>query len=197
LAAEVIWHYLPDMVIMNNYVPSSSFNQKKINWGMLNKKVLSHLGLNLPQTIVNDLSNGKPGTIEIFLFNLKLKLDEELQLRQKIKQQNAFSPRQSLFSLNNTEPIDENKPLVSKRTSRASRSIGNLSNRWVSRLDYEELKQHCLQQQEQIEILQARMRRLEHIIHLKEIHINELLATIEAYRHSKPIGFVNNTFKKK
>ncbi len=194
LAAEVIRYYLPDMVNVNNYISNSSLKQKKINWGMLNKKVLSRFGLNLPETIINDLSNGKPGTIEIFLFNLRLKIDEELELRQKVQSQSTSSPRQSLFSLSNNGPINDVKPIFTKRTNRTSRSIGNLSDKWVSRLDYEELKQQCLQQQEELEILQAKMRRLEHVVQLKEILIAELSNIIEDYQHSKPTALRNTKY---
>jgi hypothetical protein len=178
------------MVDMHNYIASSTLHQKKTNWGMLNKKVLSRLGLDLPEVIINDLSNGKAGTIEMFLFNLRLKIDGELELRQKLQSQGTSSPRQSLLSLNN----NDGKTILSKR---ASRSIGNLSNRWISRLDYEELKEQCLQQQEELEILQAKMRRLEHVVQLKEYRIDELSTIIENYQRIKPTAFLNNKLKKK
>jgi len=197
LAAEVIRYYLPDMVDVHNYIANSSLGQKKINWGILNKKVLSRFGLNLPESIINDLSNGKSGTIEIFLFNLRLKIDEELELRQKIPSQSTSSPHQSLISLNNMGPINDGKPTLSKRTSRTSRSIGNLNNKWVSRLEYEELKERCLQHQEEVEILQAKLRRLEHIVQLKELRIAELLTIVEDFRHTKPAAFINSKYKKK
>jgi hypothetical protein len=164
---------------------------------MLNKHVLNRLRLSVPESIINDLCNGKPGTIEMFLFNLKIKIDEELELRQKIESQGNFSPRQSLLSLSNNGATNDGKSLLSKRTSRTSRSIDNLSNKWIPRLDYEELKQQCLQQQEELDILQAKTRRLEHVIQLKDIRITELANTIADYRHAKPTAFVNNKYKKK
>jgi hypothetical protein len=194
LAAEVIRYYLPDMVTMSNYVPNSAIGQKKINWTTLNKKVLSQFGINLPDTVIKDLSYGKPGAIEIFLFNLRLKIDEEIETRQKAQSQEASSPHQSLGSLNNFPSTNDGKPLLSKRTSR---SIVSLRDKWVSRLDYEDLKQQSLQLQEEIEILQARLRRLEHVVQLKEIRIAELSSTIEDFRHLKPTALSINKYKKK
>jgi len=185
------------MVDVHNYIVNSSISQKKINWGILNKKVLSKFGINLPESIINDLCNGKSGIIEIFLFNLRLKIDEELELRQKISSQSISSPHQSLISLNNMGQINDGKPNLSKRTIRTSRSIGNINNKWVSRLEYEELKERCLQHQEEVEILQAKLRRLEHIVQLKELRIDELSTLVEDIRHTKHAAFINSKYKKK
>jgi hypothetical protein len=199
LAAEVIRYYLPDMVNMRDYLPNSAIGQKKVNWGTLNKKVLSQLGINLPETVIKDLSYAKPGAIEIFLFNLRLKIDEEIESRQKTQSQDASSPPQSSVSLNNASSTNEDKPndekpIISKRTSR---SIINLKDKWVPRLDYEDLKQQSLQKQEEIEILRARLRRLEHVVRLKEFRIAELSSTIEDYRQFKPASISFNKYAKK
>lgn len=50
------------------------------------------------------------------------------------------------------------------------------------RLDYEEKVQECLQQAEQIEILQAKVRRLEHLLDLKETRINDLTEKLDKFR---------------
>jgi hypothetical protein len=196
LAAEIIHHYLPDMINTHNYISNSSLIQKKINWQVLNKRVLNRIGINLPEAVINNLSNGKAGSIEIFLFNLRLKIDEEIELRQKIGQQSTSSPRQSLLSSNINSSINVGKPILTSRKSRTSRSMGNLSHRWISRLDYEELKHESLQQQEQIEIIQAKMRRLEHVVQLKDTTINELSTTVEAWKRTNPKAFINNKPKK-
>jgi hypothetical protein len=185
------------MVNRHNYISNSSLSQKRINWEILNKKVLNRFGLSLPEAIITNLSNGKPGSIEIFLFNLRLKIDEELELRQKMQQQNSSSPHQSLLSSNVNGSINDAKPLLSKRTSRTSRSVGNLTNRWVSRLDYEELKEQSLQQQEEIEILQAKMRRLDHVVQLKDYRITELSATVDDFQRARPNFLMKNKLKKK
>ena len=201
LVAEVVRYYLPDLIETHNYTGTSSINQKKINWGILNKKVFNRIGFDLPESMINDLCLAKTGKIEIFLFNLKLKIDEELELRQKIEPQgpSSSSPRQSSSSLNlamDSKEMSSPKKSGSK-TSRTSRSIDNRIHRWVPRLDYEELKQKSLQQQEDIEIFQAKIRRLEHVLQLKDIKINELTSLFSDYKCSKKSNYLFNQRNKK
>src|SRR5690606_27548165 len=149
-------YYLPDLVEMHNYTPANSLQQKKANWGILNKKVLSHFGLDLPDVIITGLSNGKPGLIEVLLFNLRLKIDEELELQQKMQQQQLTSPRQSSLSYLTSGSKTNQGVLLSNRSNKSSK-LNQLPNRDVSRLDFEEVKQQCLQQQEEIEVLHAKI----------------------------------------
>lgn len=183
LVAEIIRYYLPDLVEMHNYTPANSLQQKKANWGILNKKVLSNFGLDLPDVIITGLSTGKPGLVEVLLYNLRLKIDEELELQQKMQQQqqNLLSPRQSSLS----HLTNQSKTLLSNRSNKSLKT--NLfSNKDVSRLDYEEIKQQCLQQQEQMEVLHAKIRRLEHVLQLKDIRITELSKAVEDCRPTRP-----------
>ncbi|CAF1644556.1 unnamed protein product, partial [Adineta ricciae] len=182
LVAEIIRYYLPDLVEMHNYTPAHSIQPKKANWGILNKKVLSHFGLDLPDVIITGLSNGKPGLIEVLLYNLRMKIDEELELQQKMYHrqqqypQQMISPRQSSLShLTSTSKANQ-VPLISTRSNKSTTSNkpNATSHKEVSRLEHEEIKQQCFQQQEEIEILHAKIRRLEHVLQLKDIRISEL-----------------------
>ncbi|CAF3878407.1 unnamed protein product, partial [Rotaria sp. Silwood1] len=157
LVAEIIHYYLPEFIDLNNYNAANSLEHKKLNWLKLNKKILSNFGLDIPDVIMTGLSNGKPGLIEVLLFNLRLKIDEQLELKEKTSQQSI-------------------KP--SNQTSKHLNKRKNISN-----LNYEEVKQEYLQQQEQIEILQAKIRRLEHVLKLKDMRINELLTILQ---HKQP-----------
>ncbi|CAF3447533.1 unnamed protein product, partial [Rotaria sp. Silwood2] len=149
LIAEIIHYYLPALIDLNNYNSANSLEHKILNWKKLNKKFLSNFGLDLSDVIINGLSNGKPGLIEVLIFNLRLKIDEKLELNNKNLQQTYKTSNQT------SKHINKNK---------------NISN-----LNYEEIKQEYLQQQEQIEILQAKFRRLQHVLQLKDMRINELI----------------------
>ncbi|CAF1018709.1 unnamed protein product [Rotaria sordida] len=189
LIAEIIRYYLPDLIEMHNYTPANSLQQKKANWGILNKKVLSNFGLDLPDVIINGLSNGKPGLIEVLLFNLRLKIDEELELQQKLQQQQITTPRQSSLSYITSTTKTNQTNLLTNRSNKSNKSIKltNLSiHKDISRLDYEEIKQECLQQQEDIEVLHAKIRRLEHVLQLKDIRISELSRAVEDSRPTRP-----------
>jgi hypothetical protein len=176
LVAEIIRYYLPDLIDMHNYTPANSFQPKKANWGMLNKKVLTHFGLDLPDVIISGLSNGKPGLIEVLLFNLRLKIDEELELQEK---QQIITPRQSSLSYSNQTILLSNRSMKSIKSNQSQFKD-------VSRLEYEQIKQQSFQQQEQIEVLHAKIRRLEHVLQLKDIRISELSAALEDTRPTRP-----------
>ena len=175
---------------MHNYTPANSLQQKKANWGILNKKVLSHFGLDLPDVIISGLSNGKPGLIEVLLFNLRLKIDEELELQQKMQQQQITTPRQSSLSYSTATSKPHPTNSLTNRSNKSTK-IKQMSNKDISRLDYEEIKQQCLQQQEDIEILHAKIRRLEHVLQLKDIRISELSRAVEDSRPTRPTAVKN------
>ncbi len=178
--AEIIRHFLPEYIELHNFTPAHNLQQKMANWGLLNAKVFSRFGLNVPQNITQNICNCKPGYVEVFLYNLRYKIDEKLheaEMKQKSKMQH--SPRSSVLSP------------MSFKSSRG----GNKANMQL-RLEYEEKVQQCLQQQEQLEILQAKIRRLEHLLDLKEARITDLTERLSQYR---PTGdnFESSTLLKK
>jgi len=178
LVAEIIGYYFPELVDLHNYSSANSLEHKKSNWGTLNKKVLSNFGLDIPDVIIAGLSNCKPGLIEVLLFNLRLKIDEQLELQAKILQQSSRKTSHSL--LNNSTKIS------STRFNESS----NL-NKNISRLNYEEIKQQYLEQEEEIEVLQAKVRRLEHVLQLKDTRINHLLNTLQNDQTIKSVRSTN------
>ncbi|CAL1525834.1 unnamed protein product [Lymnaea stagnalis] len=56
------------------------------------------------------------------------------------------------------------------------------SDDMVPRAVYEEKEQECLAKEETIQILQAKVRRLEHLLHLKDVRIEELQSRLESTR---------------
>ncbi|XP_059151404.1 sperm flagellar protein 1-like isoform X2 [Physella acuta] len=52
----------------------------------------------------------------------------------------------------------------------------------VPKAIYEEREQECLAKEETIQILQAKIRRLEHLLHLKDVRIEELQGRLESIR---------------
>ncbi|CAF1116597.1 unnamed protein product [Adineta ricciae] len=204
LVAEIVRHEFPDMINMHNYVPSGSISQKKVNWGILNKKVFERLGILIPENVINDVCNAKSGAIELVLFNLKSKINQGGEPRKtvpkQVKQapkQKVLSPRQSLLSLSTIDTINEGQSFLSERTSPMDKSTFGDTAKLFSRLEYEELRQRCLIQQEEIQVLRVKMRRLEHVAQLKDVCINELTATIKDCPHMKPVATVANKANKK
>ncbi|CAF5105420.1 unnamed protein product, partial [Rotaria sp. Silwood1] len=58
-------------------------------------------------------------------------------------------------------------------------SMQNLSSDMVSRIEYDEKEQECIAKEEQLQILQAKIRRLEHLLHLKDIRVDDLAEKLD------------------
>ena len=97
---EIVKHFLPNLVEMHSLTPALNLQQKLANWGVLNSKVFSKMGLNVPLNISQHICNCRPGYIEVFLYNLRIKIEEKLILteRQLTRRQSKVSqsPRSSI-----------------------------------------------------------------------------------------------------
>ena len=117
------------------------------------------------------LSNGKPGLAEVLLYNLRLKIDEQLELQVKHSQPSSRHTSLSLL----TSKSSQNSNKLSSYTANKSSKF----NEQITQLHYEEIKQQYLEQEEQIEVLQAKLNRLEHLLQLKDTRINQLQNTLQ------------------
>ncbi|NXL53839.1 SPEF1 protein, partial [Podilymbus podiceps] len=64
------------MVQLHSYVPASSTPQKLANWGHLNRKVLSKLNFSIPEAVIRQVVQCRPGTVEQVLLLLRQKIEE-------------------------------------------------------------------------------------------------------------------------
>ncbi len=175
---EIVKHFLPNLVEMHALTPALNLQQKLANWGVLNSKVFSKFGLNVPLNITQNICNCRPGYVEVFLYNLRIKIDEKLVINER----QTTNRRQSKASQSPRSSIQLNSPMsVAGSKGKASQ----LQNR----LEYEEKVQECLQKAEQIEILNAKVRRLEHLLELKEARIHDLTERLDRFR---PTGWMSN-----
>ena len=178
---EIVKHFLPQFVEMHNLTPANNLQQKLANWGILNTKVFSRFGLNVPLNITNNICNCKPGYIEVFLYNLRYKIEERLNEGQKFGSISKVSPRPSLVNGSKLSGIGN-----------AGGGGGSYKKGSVPtqvRLEYEEKVQLIYQQAEEIEVLNAKVRRLEHLLELKETRIAELTDKLDKYR---PTGGISS-----
>ena len=174
---EIVHHFLPQFIEMHNLTPAHNSQQKLANWGILNSKVFSRFGLNVPLNITQNISNAKPGYIEVFLYNLRYKIEEKLdEIETQRNSKNKISPRVSV-------------QMASPLNVRSKANISKL------RIDYEEKVQECLQQAEEIQVLKAKNRRLEHLLELKEARIVDLTEKLDKYRPTavliEPTGLIS------
>ncbi|XP_042750435.1 sperm flagellar protein 1, partial [Lagopus leucura] len=77
LAAEVVKFFFPAMVQLHSFVPASSTPQKLANWGHLNRKVLSKLNFSVPNEVIRQIVQCRPGAVEQVLLLLRQKIEEK------------------------------------------------------------------------------------------------------------------------
>ncbi|CAF0778158.1 unnamed protein product [Didymodactylos carnosus] len=153
MVAELIKYYFPSWVDLHNYAAASSTQQKLINWGLLNR-----------------------------ILHQKSKTSEQANA--------MMTPRQNYTPPETDERSDANQTISQYARSGPPRpkpqgpgkkptSMHNLSADVVSRIEFDEKEQECMAKDEQIQILQAKIRRLEHLLHLKDVRVEDLSEKLE------------------
>ena len=186
--AEIVAHFLPSLIDIHNYTPAFNSQQKMANWGMLNSKVFNRFGLNVPANIVTNISNCKPGYIEVLLHNLRYKIEEKLaQMESAQMTTNASLSGRQKITAKSTARAQMESSLFQPGKATGGKVAHQL------KIDFEEKVQECLEKDERIETLNARVRRLEHLVQLKDVRIKELTARLDKYRPTAVIaGQLNN-----
>ena len=173
LAAEVVSHFTPRLVELHNYSPASSSTQKITNWQTLNRKVLVKLGLKLPDGTLRQIVSCQPGAVEIALHNIKLRLEATLS-----------RTRHESHGLGNTymNHTGEERYYDAERVSSIrppytfTGSDGLLENytELEKRIYAAEKDQNFYEQQETMHLLQMKIRRLEHLVRIRDLRIEHL-----------------------
>ncbi|XP_012942284.1 sperm flagellar protein 1 [Aplysia californica] len=201
LAAEVVKHYLPKMIDIHNYTSASSTPQKMQNWHLLNRKVFPKLNFQLTEDLIREICVGKVGLIERFLMHLRAKVercvrDQRLEAditadaagkQSKSTTRLHADHRKGRGNMNDKPEADQNLASPGRqKMTQAGPYKGNarikMMDESVPRAIYEEKEQECLAKEETIQILQAKVRRLEHLLHLKDIRIEDLQTRLESNR---------------
>ena len=95
LIAEVLKHFLPNIVDLHNYSNAHSVQQKSANWNTLNQKVLKKVNMNLSPKDIKDAVEMVPETVERVLFTLRIKIDQYLQRKKQKRVESAQNRRQN------------------------------------------------------------------------------------------------------
>ncbi|XP_053832669.1 sperm flagellar protein 1 [Vidua macroura] len=176
LAAEVVKFFFPSLVELHSFVPTSSTAQKVANWGHLNRKVLSKLNLWLPDEMIQALVRSRPGTAEQLLQLLRAKILQRQRngkggvgSRQRIRQRwtragtwtqagSALSPR----------PCPRARAVTVAVPAQPGGGPGDMRQQLADR-------ERALQlARDTIQILQAKVARLEQLLLLKNLRIDDL-----------------------
>ncbi|CAF0722783.1 unnamed protein product [Brachionus calyciflorus] len=185
MVAELVKYYFPNWVELHNYAQANNTQQKMINWGLLNRKVFSRFGLNVPEHVIRGISLGKNGLVETFLYNLRIKIDDYLygmenntsdpEYRNLFRANKQMNPSPRVGARQN-EDLNYQVPPKLPTVTKAKQAITGDS---VPRLLYEEKEQECIAKDEQLQILNAKIRRLEHLLHLKDVRLQDLTEKLE------------------
>ncbi|CAJ1067551.1 sperm flagellar protein 1 [Xyrichtys novacula] len=196
MAAEVVKHFFPKLVDLHNYIPASSTQQKSSNWSLLNRKVFSKLNFVVPEETVRRIILNTTGVIEPVLRVLKEKIEKKLEHTAENmldleyydhKNQDKHYPEiqqdeaKLLAQLAGEErKKDDGIKLKNGKHQQTVHLYQNMDP--ASRLILQEKEKSLMALQETVEILQMKVNRLEHLVHLKDMRIEDLMRHLETYK---------------
>ncbi|KAM6916808.1 sperm flagellar protein 1 [Xenentodon cancila] len=193
MAAEVVKHFFPKLVDLHNYIPANSTQQKLGNWNLLNRKVFSKLDFHVPEDTVKRIVLSTAGAVVPVLSGLRGKIGKKLE--------NTMTNTQNLdyYDTRNQEkhyaeiPQTEAKLLAElAEMGKEEKSMSKVNPHHVVKLcsDMDPPFQLILQEKEQavlalqqtVEILQMKVNKLEHLLHLKDMRIEDLTQHLDLYK---------------
>ncbi|XP_029377662.1 sperm flagellar protein 1 [Echeneis naucrates] len=202
MAAEVVKHFFPKLVDLHNYIPANSTAQKLSNWNLLNRKVFSKLNFHVPEETVKRIVLNTAGVIEPVLSALREKIEKKLEhATNNIVDLEYFDARN--YKKPHTEIRQTEEKLLAQlagedmRKDEKNRQNGKPQRKVQFYIDMDpsfriilqEKEQAVMALQETVEILQMKVNRLEHLVHLKDMRIEDLTRHLETY---KAKGKTNN-----
>uniref|UniRef100_A0A8C9FR14 Sperm flagellar 1 n=1 Tax=Pavo cristatus TaxID=9049 RepID=A0A8C9FR14_PAVCR len=211
LVAEVVKFFFPAMVQLHSFVPASSTPQKLANWGHLNRKVLSKLNFSVPNEVIRQVVQCRPGVVEQVLLLLRQKIEEK---QKQVKA--APGPGQVSRAELGQDPMGSGE--LSVHRSCTAQGVapwativlhkglvtvlafcflprGNENHQHHApaaggdaaaiRLQLAEREQALLLAQETVQILQMKVRRLEQLLRLKDTRIDDLSRCLQQAQHQQ------------
>ncbi|XP_031443954.1 sperm flagellar protein 1 isoform X4 [Phasianus colchicus] len=182
---------------LHSFVPASSTPQKLANWGHLNRKVLSKLNFSVPNEVIRQIVQCRPGVVEQVLLLLRQKIEEK---QKQVKAVPGPGQELGLQAAQEISYLETGKAGCSKARSTGGGCAqetptavgGNESHQCCApaaggdaaalRLQLAEREQALLLAQETIQILQMKVRRLEQLLRLKDMRIDDLSRCLQQAR---------------
>ncbi|XP_075704719.1 sperm flagellar protein 1 [Rhinoderma darwinii] len=170
---------------MHNYVPANSTQQKLSNWTILNRKVLNKMNFSVPDDVIRKIVQCSPGVVELILSTLRQKIEERQKQIQSEQSQETRSPRPepnnptetgySTKQKSNGTDSSPHAPHKGEPGSKAPLGYAQAAHADSSlRIQLAEKEQALMASQETIQILQAKLRRMDQLLHLKNVRIDDL-----------------------
>ncbi|XP_078055438.1 sperm flagellar protein 1 [Mustelus asterias] len=181
MVAEVVKHFFPKLVEIHNYIPANSTQQKLSNWQILNRKVFSKLNFHIPEDMLTKLVKSSPGIIETVLYMLRQKIEEELNSMQQMEHYSTGAD----MSFLDYAPPDMHQPQAEMwYNSQKQRSFCEQYSHLdpETRLLLQEQEQALLALRETVGVLQMKVQRLEHLVQLKDLRIEDLTRHLKKHK---------------
>ncbi|XP_044228932.1 sperm flagellar protein 1 isoform X2 [Thunnus albacares] len=185
-----------ELVDLHNYIPANSTQQKLSNWNLLNRKVFSKLNFHMPEETVKRIALSTAGVIEPVLSALREKIEKKLEhTTDNIPDLEYYDTRNQEkhhTEIHQTETKhlaqmageemkkDEKSRLKNGKPLQTVQFYSDMDP--TLRLILQEKEQAVMALQETVEILQMKVNRLEHLIHLKDMRIEDLTRHLETYK---------------
>ncbi|KAM7385662.1 hypothetical protein PAMP_001734 [Pampus punctatissimus] len=199
MAAEVVKHFFPKLVDLHNYIPANSTQQKLSNWNLLNRQdtfftVFSKLNFHVCEDTVKKIVLSNVGVVEPVLSALKEKLDKKVEqttnndleyydTKYQEKLQTEYRQTEAKHLAQITEEQMKKHEKSRLKNGKPQQQVQFYSDMDPTlRLILQEKEQAVMALQETVEILQMKVNRLEHLVHLKDIRIDDLTRHLETYK---------------
>ncbi|KAE8628687.1 hypothetical protein XENTR_v10000173 [Xenopus tropicalis] len=187
LTAELVKFYFPKIVEMHNYVPANSTTQKFSNWNILNRKVLSKLSFSVPDDVIRKIVQCSPGVVELVLNTLRQKIEEKQRVNQISAEFSQEQAPQNTTNIHSDKAYKSNGTELSPRpgakadpASKTHQGYAQAANADTAlRFQLAEKEQALILSQETIQILQAKLRRMEQLLQLKNVRIDDLTRRLQ------------------
>eukprot|EP01031_Cornospumella_fuschlensis_P027456 gene27456-33159_t len=172
LLAEVVSAYFPHLVELHNYTSASSLKHKMYNLETLNARVLKRLGYVLPRPLIEDVANCKAGAVEQVLNKLQYKMAKYRERK--------FTDEGSPHGHRQEDSVPETNPSHANRQQSNAQKNGNAGGGNVRiTIDQNillEKEQQIRDLQENVEILELKVAKLEQLVRLKDQKIQKLMS---------------------
>ncbi|KAM9848062.1 sperm flagellar protein 1 [Aulostomus maculatus] len=175
MAAEVVKHFFPHLVDLHNYSPANSTAQKLSNWHLLNRKVFSKLNFHVSEETVKGIVLRTAGVILPVLSGLRESILKKLELTtanipdlEYYDNRNQQMPRADLRQTEAKNLAQTTEEMKREEWSRQKNGKAQQGNEHA-----------LLALQETVKILQMKVSKLEHLVHLKNLRIGELTRLLE------------------
>ncbi|KAK2162463.1 hypothetical protein LSH36_98g04007 [Paralvinella palmiformis] len=196
LFAETIKYYLPKYVDLHNYTTASSTRLKESNWFHLNRKVLHLLRLEISHEVIHDVANCKPMVVEYILSILRNRIEDELVRLHAEKHQSGsggkttfrtfvkhcfnFQSLDDFYMASGLKFFPQETPIQPTLNSLKHENVNRRVQEMVPKSELQQRTEACNDKQEIIDTLHRKIKHLEHLVHLKDIRIEDMMSRLQS-----------------